>query len=248
MPLSLVVVCEARADFETASVLADRLICESIDWIEPDSLDYHRRYDGHDSDRPFLTWARLEELAKEASIRPRGFIEGQPADLDAAQAQRALIYIKAKLPATEAVLLVRDDDREKVRRRGLEQARAASSMRECIIIGLAHTKRECWVLAGFEARNDQERDLLAEVREELGFDPCTRAEELTAKHDHDKRSAKGVLKRLVQSNHEREASCWKHTPLQLLRDRGESTGLRDYLDEIQKRLVPLLGPSYRPRS
>ena len=43
MALSFVVVCEARADFETASDLADRVICELIDWIEPEMLHHHRR-------------------------------------------------------------------------------------------------------------------------------------------------------------------------------------------------------------
>jgi hypothetical protein len=31
-----------------------------------------------------------------------------------------------------------------------------------------------------------------------------------------------------------------------LRDRGVQTGLRDYLVEVEERLVPLLDPSYRP--
>ena len=36
MALSFVVVCEARADFLTSSELADRVLCESIDWIDPE--------------------------------------------------------------------------------------------------------------------------------------------------------------------------------------------------------------------
>ena len=100
------------------------------------------------------------------------------------------MYIEAKMPGTDAVLLIRDDDRQVDRRRGLEQVRHASPLAERIVIGLAHTKRECWVLAGFEARDDQERELLAEIRRELGFDPCIQAEQLTAIHDHDKRAVR----------------------------------------------------------
>jgi hypothetical protein len=83
-----------------------------------------------------------ESLAKESGLRPRGFIEGQPADRDAAQARRALVFIEANWPQVDGILLIRDDDRQKDRRLGLEQARAASSLSERILIGLAHTKRE----------------------------------------------------------------------------------------------------------
>jgi hypothetical protein len=209
-------------------------------------LDHHRRYDGYSTDDPFLTWSRVKDLAKETRIRPRGFIGGEPADLDAEQARRALALIEARWPAVEGIFLIRDDDRQSDRRRGLEQARNSARLQERVVIGLAHTKRECWVLAGFEPRDDQERRLHAELRQELGFDPCLQPEQLTAIHDHDKRSAKRVLKLLVQGNPDRESACWKHTLLPLLRDRGVQTGLRDYLEEVEKRLVPLLDPSYRP--
>ena len=90
MALLFLVVCEARADFLTSSELADRLLCESIDWVEPEMLHYLRRYDGYARDEPFLTWMRVKVLAREAGIRPRGFIESEPADMDAEQARRAL--------------------------------------------------------------------------------------------------------------------------------------------------------------
>jgi hypothetical protein len=194
MALSFIVVCEARADFLTSSELADRVLCDSIDWVEPEMLEHHRSYKGHASEGPFLTWMRVKTLARDLGIRPRGFIGGEPADLDAAQARRSLIFIESKWPGMDAVLLIRDDDRRVDRRRGLEQARAVSPLHDRIVIGLAHTKRECWVLAGFEPCNDQERALLAEIRQELGFDPREQAEQLTAIHDHDKRSAKRVLR------------------------------------------------------
>ena len=66
-------------------------------------------------------------------------------------------------------------------------------------------------------RRSRKRALLAEIRQELGFDPRERAEQLTAIHDHDKRSAKRVLRHLVQGDPDREAACWKETSLQLLR-------------------------------
>jgi hypothetical protein len=137
------------------------------------------------------------------------------------------------------VLLIRDDDRETDRRKGLEQARDDSDLRDRIVIGLAHCKRECWVLAGFDPVDALEESLLDELRPELGFDPRTTAHELAAKHDADKRSAKRVLGILIRDVEGREARCWEQAPLQTLRDRGQKTGLTDYLDEVRERLVPV---------
>jgi hypothetical protein len=239
MALSFVVVCEARADFLTASELADRVFCDSVNWIEPEILHSLRSYIGPPGDEPFLTWKRVKALAKESGLRPRGFIEGLPPELDAAQARRAIKFIESNSPDVDGILLIRDADRLTNRLIGLEQARDASPLKQRVVIGLAHTKRECWVLAGFDARDDRERALLKEIKQELGFDPCSQSEQLTAIHDHDKRSAKPVLKHLVQSDKDREAACWKEAPLRLLRDRGEQTGLRQYLEEVEQRLIPL---------
>jgi hypothetical protein len=238
MALSFLVVCEARADFLTSSELADRVLCEFVKWIEPEILDALREYVGLPGDERFLTWTRVKALAKESLLLPRGLIDGRPAELDAQQARRALYYIESNWPEIDAILLIRDDDRLRERRRGLEQARAASRLRERIVIGLAHTKRECWVLAGFEPSDDLEHARLAEIRQELGFDPCLSPEKLTAIHDHDKRSAKRVLRHLVQKSPDREAACWKQTPLHILRARSEQTGLCQFLQGVKDRLVP----------
>jgi hypothetical protein len=242
----LVVVCEARADFLTSSKLADRVFYEHVEWIKADfdfptsMLDVYRGYEGLTHDQPFLTWKEVKSLCKEAEIRPRGFVEGQRPELDARQARRAIRFIESRWPDVAGLLLIRDDDRQTDRRAGLEQARNESTLSARIVIGLAHTKRECWVLAGFEPRDDQEGASLAEVRQEVGFDPRLHADQLTAVHDHDKRSAKRVLRLLVGADLDREADCWRRPPLEALKERGSRTGLAEYLAEVETRLVPIL--------
>lgn len=256
MAETLVVVCEARADFLTASKLADRVFRDSIEWIEgeePEMLDYLRRYEGFTDDQPFLLWTKdVKSYSKEVGIRPRGFIEieGRPEqpELDARQTQRAIRLVETRWPEVGGILLIRDDDRKTKRRAGMEQARGVSALSARIVIGLAHTKRECWVLAGFEPRDDQERDSLAKARQELGFDPRFQAERLTAIHDHDTKAAKGVLGELVKHDHDREAACWELTPLELLEQRGTRTGLSEYLLEVKDRLVEVLGGRLADRS
>jgi hypothetical protein len=240
MPPVFVVVCEARADFVISSELADRVFCDRIDWIEAEMIHAFRHYAGFSQERPFLTWFDIKSLARELGIRVRGFIKGEQPELDAHQAQRAIRVVEAKWRDVGGILMIRDDDRLTDRRRGLEQARNESPLASRIVIGLAHTKRECWVLTGYEPGDDEESALLAEVRQDLGFDPRLQAQQLTARHDHDRQSAKRVLRLLVRDNHDREAACWRTTSLDVLKERGRETGLSDYLEEIETRLVPVL--------
>lgn len=246
MTVVIAVVCEARADHQTACGLADRVLLEAVDWIEREGLDYHRQWCGLRQEDLFLAWRDVKMLAKQANIRPNPPFDGGPIAPDAHAARRALLLLKQKGVFPDLILLIRDDDREPTRRLGLEQARQWAEFHHRlvrrVIIGLAHPKRECWVLAGFEPKNEEERELLEMVRSELGFHPCTEAEQLTAKHDSDKRSAKRVLAHLTKDAPNREAECWNVASLSLLRERGTSTGLAAYLHELESFLVPLFVP------
>ena len=115
------------------------------------------------------------------------------------------------------------------------------------MIGLAHPKRECWVLAGFEPQNQEESQRLEETTTTLGFDPRTAAERLSARRPpSDLRNAKRVLDDLTGGDWDRQADCWRKTDLGTLADRGRSTGLADYLTELRQRLVPLFTARPRP--
>jgi hypothetical protein len=246
MTFVLAVVCEARADRDTACVLADRVLLESAPWIEKEELDYHRQWCGLRKNDLFLAWKDVSTLARQENIRPHPSFDGGPIAPDAHAARRALLLLKMNGDFPDLVLFIRDDDTDTRRRVGLEQARQWAETHHRlvnrIVIGLAHPKRECWVLAGFDSKNDEERKLLESVRSELGFDPCTEAEQLTAKHYGDKRSAKRILSLLTKGDQNREADCWNTALLPLLRERGQYTGLADYLQELEKFLVPLFAP------
>ncbi len=94
------------------------------------------------------------------------------------------------------------------------------------------------MLNGFEPETPAEDKSLAELRQDLGFNPCERAERLRAKKDTSKRSAKRIVGVLTKDSYEREKKCWRETALEILEERGEATGLRDYLEEV--RVLPLL--------
>lgn len=167
MALSLAVVCEAPADQRTGCRLADRVACTEIAWVDDDMLPHLRQWRGFHEHDPHLLWKEVGHLAKSHNIKAHGFFDGKPSAPDANATRRALLLLIASERRPDAVVLLRDDDRDTRRREGLEQARKSVKIGIPIVIGLAHTKRECWVIAGFEPQNDIESNRLEEVRREL---------------------------------------------------------------------------------
>ena len=243
MSLRFAVVCEAPADYLTATQLADREIVDAMkSWLEQDALVYLRNWEASSPDGEPLLWKKMKTLAAEAGVTTAGHFNGQPGEADAAAARRALRYLRTVYPDLAAIALVRDQDNQPERRRGLEQAREVDDGRVPIVIGLAIIKRECRVIAGFDPADEDETARHAAERKHLGFDPRLRSEELTAgKGDNAKRSAKEVLAVLCDNRFEREQRCWRETPLTTLRERGANNGLAAYLDEVRERLAPLIG-------
>ena len=239
MSLSFAVVCEARADAETACTLADRVVCDEVDWIDESLLPHLRRWRGQDVNEPQLSWKHVPDLARQSGLRLFGHFDDQPGAFDAFVARQALTMLKLSGAAPDAVLLIRDADDQPERRGGLEQAKALGILHVPVVIGFAQTKRECWALAGFEPATDEERSRLDDLRQELGFYPCVHAERLTAKDDGAKRSAKRVLAILCKRERDRELACLDRAPLALLAERGRNTGLADFLDAVRQDLVPL---------
>jgi hypothetical protein len=236
---SFAVVCEAPADLRLAAALADRVLCQEVDWIESEDLELYRQWRGLESTESHLEWHSVARLAEQQTLKPHGHFGGEPGAPDAIPARKALMLLARSQNLPDAVVLIRDTDRQEKRRRGLEQARNAADWPFEVVLAVAHTKRECWVLAGFDPRSEAEKDALAEIRQELGFDPRLQAEGLTASGSHAPRNAKRVLDRLLAGNQDREEDCWTASNLEVLKERGLRSGLADYLEEVRERLVPL---------
>ena len=238
---SIVIICEGPGDHRTVPGITDRVLSASVDWMVPEMLAAYREWRGLKRNQPFLAWKQIHTIADEAGIRINGFFNGEPGAPDAFVARRALALLKVVgEDPIDAVVLVRDSDTDKGRLKGLEQARAeVKNPNRPILIGVAHTKRECWVLAGFTPLDETEKAQLDALKQELGFDPCLHAEELTAQQDGAKRDAKRVLSLLTASSIDRESACVKECSLQQLEARGQNTGLAAFIQEIRTKLVPL---------
>jgi hypothetical protein len=248
--MRLVAFCEAAADFQIASDLFDRVLRHrGPTWVAdtmeaaPEAI---RSWRGDGRGRDFFLLRDLVRYVDERQIRvPYGHFDGRPGAADALMGRTALSIVRqiAKHDdVVDAVLMIRDLDDQPARKTGLGQARAEARSWATfeIVLGCANPKREAWVLCGFEPENAEEHARLSALRTELGFPPHIQGHQLDAKDEQAKRNAKRVLRILTGDDRAREQQCWKQVPLDTLRDRGVPSGLCEYLDEIEQRVLPLV--------
>jgi hypothetical protein len=183
----------------------------------------------------------MKREARERGVRQHGRFAGEPGALDAGAARRALLVIESDSREVAGVLLIRDSDNKLERRTGLNQARECGRWSFAVAIGVAHPKRECWLLAAFQPGNQEDKACLEELRRELGFDPCTASHELTASENSAKRSAKRVLGMLCAEDIDKAEGHLNAVPLELLRNRGRRNGLAEYMAEVEEHLLPVFG-------
>ena len=181
----------------------------------------------------------MKEECRQARVAVFGKFKDELGAQDAFVARKALLLFADSERRPEAVVLMRDSDAQRDQR-GLEQARDFNKWPFEVIIGLAHPKLECWVLAGFDPKNAQEKEFLSNEERRLSFHPVRDAHLLTAREHGAKKDAKVALDALTQGDKERERECLEETTLETLRERGENIGLTAYLKEVCERLVPIL--------
>jgi hypothetical protein len=248
--MRLVAFCEAPSDFLLTSGLIDRVLREHATWIS-DVLDVApegiRTWVGDGRGLDFFDIHQVKSYALQCLARiPQGHFDGRPGAPGALMARTAFAIVRelskqTKTDTIDGVVLVWDmDGQASERRSGLDQARveAQKLVQFQIVLGRPDRMREAWVLAGFDAQSQAERDRLDDERQQLGFHPNIEAHLLTAADERAKRSAKRVLAVLTDADRGREAQCWTDAALTTLRARGAGSGLAEFLDEIEQRLVP----------
>ncbi|MBN3894349.1 MAG: hypothetical protein HWQ41_03465 [Nostoc sp. NOS(2021)] len=250
-----IVIVESGADARTATKLAERVLMEQIDWLEPDIIKYIFNWSGLQAGTEHSCWSDVDKIIDDAKEKliyksPR-FLghsnKGVPFKADGAISIKVLKLVDflQRTRQIKAIIFIRDLDNQPERREGLEQARSEHINRQPqlkIVIGTANPKREAWVLNGFIASN-QEEQILEEIKTLLNFDPCIESHRLrsTSQKEPDRiRNPKVIVEQLTSKDMKREQQCWENTSLNLLRQRGVHTGLTAYIQEIEQHLTPII--------
>jgi len=254
--LEFIVIVESEADAEVAAKLAECVLVEKIDWLEDKQLQYLFQWRGLQENTKYSRWDDIVQIIENAKKvlgykppRYLGHANSGPLKTDGAGSIKILKLIRhlqKGQSSIRVVFLIRDLDNQPQRRQGITQARSEYNHLKNeleIIIGTADRSREAWVLNGFIPSSQGEIKILEDIKHQLKFDPCEDAHKLRANsfEEPDRiRNPKVVLKKLTAGDRLREQKCWEETDLALLRQRGEKTGLSDYLKEIEERLIPII--------
>jgi hypothetical protein len=253
--IEFIVIVESSADSRTATKLAERVLKEKFDWLDDDILQHCFQWTGLEEGTEFSCWRDIIKIIDDAKsqikYKPSRFIghsKGVPLKADGAASIKVLNLVRflQKTRHIKAVIFIRDLDNQPERKEGIEQARSEhiDKMPKLeIIIGAADPKREAWVLNGFIPSNQQEEQILEEIKNKLSFDPCIESHRLRATSEKEPeriRNVKVVVEQLTGNDMEREKQCWEETNLKHLRERGVDTGLTDYICEVEERLAAIL--------
>lgn len=249
--VEFVIVAEDRSDAAIARDLADRVFHEEgPDWMrdyeraefESNILPSLRTWNGLEVGTEYTRWDKLKELSRR--FPKLKFLVGKGQKYDYGPARRAiqlaaLLRSEQKEPLPDAIVLIRDLDSQEERRQSLLDARDHEQTFLTVVLATPNQKFEAWVLNGFHPADEREKRELERLHQELGFDCCGQAERLrfasgTARRERD---PKGIVSCLTNDDYAREKQCWQETPLDILRERGENTYLRHYLDEVKERLL-----------
>lgn len=257
MSQSVAVVCEAGDDAGLVAALVTRVVEASRpDWLRDLPADELVEFRGFRPGDGYFAWSSINRLARTHAAFGQEFIlsefTGQfprdPAALEVLRAVRLLQFQAAVKP--DAIVLLKDSDNDPDRRKALRQTDAElSGYAVPVVIGVPHTERECWLLAGFELETAAEREAHQRLCRELSLDPCRESHRLAAPKDSDDRHPKRVLGVLSGGDPAREAACLRAAFL-VLEANGRDNGLADFLAALRGRLIHKLfgGPPPEARS
>lgn len=241
---SVGIAAESAGDLAWVCGLADRILCNDVEWIEPELIDSFRTWHGHDG-RSWMDVHRASGEARGRGLRCYGHFDGEPGAVDAHMFRAIFLLFLYEDMRPDAIVVCRDVDGDEERVRGFHQAAKGLSFRGAVhpwpfpIVGaIASPEIEAWLIAGFSTREQAEADALARVRQRIGFDPRLHPERLTSKRPEDKKDAKRVLDEISAEDQERVKESWDSAPLDDLIERGKDCGLADYIGEVRTKLVP----------
>lgn len=237
---------EDENHFRIATALVDDALVSRVDWVR-DVLDSCREWRGLRSGERWYKYAPQDAndlrpvTIDSVTIRPQGWIAGEPLKPEAGMWRRVLLLFCHADPRPDIVVLARDLDGYPARRDGIEQVCRGLAWPFAIVAATPEPEIEGWIVTGFVADNEEERARLEQLRGELSFDPTQHPHRLTSHPDDAPTDAKRVLSRLCGDNADREQACLARD---VLYQRGADNHARAFLDEVDQRVLPVFG--HRP--
>lgn len=236
--------CEDEGHFTAVTRLVDDTLLASHSWLDGIIDDCRtwrgltteqRWYKYHPDDARDLRPVVIDGVR----IPMSGHIGGEPLKPEAGMWRRALLLFTHSDPRPDVVVLVRDLDGYPERLAGIEQVRRNIPWPFAVVVAAPQPEIEAWFVSGFIPEDATEQARLDELCRALSFDPTKNSERLTSHPNDVPRDAKRVFERLCDGERLRAARCLEDR--ERLRQRGALNGAADFLDEVETRIVPVLG-------
>lgn len=244
MTLRVLVVAEDVLGMTLARDLCDRVVIErgpawlSDLWRDRKIRGSQRAWSGVDPAEPWTKWASGKELAPRSRASHGLGMKGY-----ALVAYRFAHLAATVQPAPDVVMFCIDTQGDDTLRTqmldGLRKARVEDLP---FALAVAHQESEAWAVAGFVPENNAEKATLRDLEAEHGFAPTQEPHRLTPNRPTDPHDAKRVCVSLFPegTRSPRAERCWLETSLNDLEHRGAKTGLREYLADVARVVLPLL--------
>ncbi len=230
---------ESKPDVELVQLLFDRTACAEVDWIDADTVEHLRTWQGADG-ADWLDLHGVRDLARKRGLRLHGHFDGRPGALDARQTRAVLALFATEPEPPDAVSIAGDEDGEPARRVGVQQAVDAGQWPFDCVLALARPEIEAWQVAAWVPDTADEHSCLSDLSSNLNFDPTGSPERLTSTNDASPRDAKRVLATLEATGRDGQQGL-ATLPLDQLEHRGATCGLADFIERCRKALIPKLG-------
>ena len=234
---------EDENHFRVVTALVDDALVTSIDWVR-DVLESCRAWCGLHPGERWYKYAPEDAndvrpvMIGGVTIKPQGWIAGEPLKREAGMWRRALLLFCHAQPRPDIVVLAHDLDGYPARRAGIEQVCNGLRWPFAIVAATPEPEIEGWIVSGFVPRDEDEQRRLAQLSTDLSFDPTHHSHRLTSHPNDASTDAKRVLARLCANDGDREHACLRRD---VLHPRGEHNGARRFLDEIDQRVLPVFG-------
>lgn len=250
--MRILVVAEDHLGATLARDLCDRVVIDrgpdwvSSTWGDAAVRETQRRWSGFDPAAAYTSWVGVKKLSEQRGLpmHPLG-MKGY-----AAVAYRAAHMAALQTPRPDALVMCMDTQGVSTHRADVLAGLARAHVDDLpMLLAVAHQEVEAWVLAGFLPRHNDERDALVGLTREIGLDPTAEPHRMTPGRSTALRDAKRCLTRLLPDGTQspRAVSCWLDTPLEALLRRAASTGMPEYVADVERALLPAItGAPARP--
>jgi hypothetical protein len=231
------IVAESRGDAEFVCALGDAVVVDVADWVasQPEAF---RQWCGL-GNAEFLDLHAATELARKRGVRISGHFQDGPGKLDAQLYRNIFALFADEDEPPSIVVISQDTDEDRERLLGFQQAASDRTWGFAAVHAAAHPEHEGWLLAAFVPQNDRESASLEDLKRELGFDPTADADDLKAGVETAKRNAKRILAMVTTVEEGRERLL--ATPIRVLEERGQPSGLSAFLNDFRQVVAPSLG-------